>query len=348
MKDVLELLKKVRTVEIVAKRTVDELFAGLYRSAFRGRGMEFSEVREYEPGDDIRSIDWNVTARTGHPFIKRYTEERELTVMFLVDVSASGVFGSDRSKMETAVELAATLMFSAMKNNDKIGLITFGGDVEQYFRPRKGRGNVLHLVRQLLACKPGARESNLNKALDYLNRVQKRHAVVFILSDFLIPDLVGLTSDAMKHVTRHAPEHAHDERSQRAHARTLFPGTMPSYLLFGPERRARHRRIALSATQKAFLIATRRHDVVALMVRDHRESDFPDVGLLALEDAETSETLWVDTSGERVRQWISRRMDAVRERLCETLRRAHVEYIPIDTRQDYIRELRDFFKKRSK
>jgi len=187
-KTVLDILKKVRQIQIVANRTVNDLLAGQYKSVFRGRGMEFDEVREYQPGDDIRTIDWNVTARTGTPFIKRFCEERELTVLLLVDVSASGVFGSAaRSKLDLATEMAALLMFSALKNNDKVGLLTFCDTVIDYFPPRKGKVNVLRLIRQLVAAEPVARETNLAVALDYLNRVQKRRAVVFMISDFLAP-----------------------------------------------------------------------------------------------------------------------------------------------------------------
>ena len=212
--DVASILKKVRRIEIVANRTVDDLFAGQYKSVFRGRGMEFDEVREYQPGDDIRTIDWNVTARTGTPFIKRFVEERELTVMFLVDVSASGAFGSsERSKLDLVIEVAAMLMFSALKNNDKVGLLTFCDDVVDYFPPRKGKSHVLHLIRELVAAEPIARETNLEAALEYLGRVQRRRAVTFMISDFLAPnakkalavcnrrhDLVGLTvSDPREH-----------------------------------------------------------------------------------------------------------------------------------------------------
>ena len=188
MLDVTDILKKVQRIQIVANRTVNDLLAGQYKSVFRGRGMEFDEVREYQPGDDIRTIDWNVTARTGTPFIKRFCEERELTVLLLVDVSASGVFGSAaRSKLDLATEMAALLMFSALKNNDKVGLLTFCDTVIDYFPPRKGKVNVLRLIRQLVAAEPVARETNLAVALDYLNRVQKRRAVVFMISDFLAP-----------------------------------------------------------------------------------------------------------------------------------------------------------------
>ena len=186
--DITEILKKVRRIQIVANRTVNDMFAGQYKSVFRGRGMEFDEVREYQAGDDIRTIDWNVTARTGTPFIKRFCEERELTVMFVVDVSASGAFGSGRqSKLHMVVEVAAMLMFSALKNNDKVGLLTFCDDVIDYFPPRKGKVNVLHLIRQLVAVEPIARETNIEAALEFLNKVQKRRAVAFLISDFLAP-----------------------------------------------------------------------------------------------------------------------------------------------------------------
>ena len=187
--DVAEILKKVRRIQIVANRTVNDLFAGQYKSVFRGRGMEFDEVREYQPGDDVRSIDWNVTARAGAPFIKRFCEERELTVMFLVDASASGAFGSgSRSKLDMVVEVAALLMFSALKNNDKVGLVTFCDKVLDFFPPRKGKGNVLRLIRELVSARPVARPTDLSAALEFLSRVQKRRAVAFLISDFLAPE----------------------------------------------------------------------------------------------------------------------------------------------------------------
>ena len=186
--DVAEILKRVQRIQIVANRTVNDLFAGQYKSVFRGRGMEFDEVREYQPGDDVRTIDWNVTARTGTPFIKRFCEERELTVLFLVDVSASGAFGSaGRSKLDLVVEVAALLMFSALKNNDKVGLLTFCDAVVDYFPPRKGKANVLHLIRELVSVKPVSRETDLAAALEFLSRVEKRRAVAFLISDFLAP-----------------------------------------------------------------------------------------------------------------------------------------------------------------
>ena len=197
---VLDILKKVRHIQIVANRTVNDLLAGQYKSVFRGRGMEFDEVREYQPGDDIRTIDWNVTARAGTPFIKQFCEERELTVLLLVDISASGVFGSvSQAKLDLAVEMAALLMFSALKNNDKVGLLTFADRVCDYFPPRKGKANVLRLIRQLVAAEAVAGETNLDAALDYLNRVQKRRAVVFLLSDFLAPPARHAMAVANRH-----------------------------------------------------------------------------------------------------------------------------------------------------
>lgn len=184
-----DILQKVERVQIVANRTANDLFAGQYKSVFRGRGMEFEEVREYQPGDDIRAIDWNVTARSGDTFVKRYREERELTMLLVVDVSASGAFGSrGRSKLEMVVELAALLMFSALKNNDKVGLATFCDEVLHYLPPRKGKSHVLHAIRHLIAARPVARETNISAALEFINRVQKRKAVVFLVSDFLDSD----------------------------------------------------------------------------------------------------------------------------------------------------------------
>jgi len=184
-----EVLKEVRRIQIVARRQVNDLLAGEYLSVFKGRGMEFDTVREYVPGDEIRSIDWNVTARSGTPYVKTFCEERELTVLMAVDVSASGTFGSLRlSKMETAVEVAAVLMFTALKNHDKVGLLFFADDVVKYIPPRKGRSNVLRLIRELLATEPIKAETNISKALDFLGRVQRRRSVVFVMSDFLGPD----------------------------------------------------------------------------------------------------------------------------------------------------------------
>ena len=184
-----EILKKVRRIEITTRRYVNDVFAGEYHSVFKGRGMDFSEVREYQIGDDIRAIDWNVTARYGHPFVKVFEEERELTVMLLVDASRSGEFGTaDRMKGEIAVELCALLAFSAIKNNDKVGLLIFTDRVEKFIAPRKGKSHALWVLRELLYFKPEDRKTDIAAALEYLSRIIRRRSVVFLVSDFLSTD----------------------------------------------------------------------------------------------------------------------------------------------------------------
>ena len=181
-----ELAKKIRFIEIYTNKAVNDGLAGEYHSIFKGRGMEFDEVREYTPGDEIRTIDWNVTARTGQPYVKRYVEERELTVLFVVDLSASGTFGSrEKRKNEVAAELCALLSFSAIKNNDKVGLIVFTDIIELYIPPAKGVSHVLRLIRELLNFEPRRRRTDIAQALDYLGRITHRRAVVFLVSDFL-------------------------------------------------------------------------------------------------------------------------------------------------------------------
>ena len=180
-----EILKKVRQIEIRTNRLVNDSLAGEYHSVFRGRGMDFDEVREYVPGDEVRTIDWNVTARAGRPFVKKFIEERELTILLLVDLSASGNFGSaHQSKRELAAELASVLAFSAIRNSDKVGLILFTDQVEQYIPPKKGRRHVLRVVREILYFQPQRRGTEVAQALDFANSVIGRRAVVFLISDF--------------------------------------------------------------------------------------------------------------------------------------------------------------------
>jgi len=200
-RDPKEILKKIRRIELRTRRLVNSIFAGQYHSVFKGRGMNFEEVREYAPGDEIRSIDWNVTARMNAPYIKKFTEERELCVMLLVDVSASGMFGSvDLSKRELAAEVASILAFSAINNNDKVGLILFTNEVELFIPPKKGRLHTLRLIREMLYLEPKGRGTDLAGALDYLNRVTNRRSVVFIISDFMSPDFTkALTVTGKRH-----------------------------------------------------------------------------------------------------------------------------------------------------
>ncbi|MBU1566575.1 MAG: DUF58 domain-containing protein [Proteobacteria bacterium] len=183
-----EILKKVRQIEVRTKRLVNDSLAGSYQSVFKGRGMNFDEVREYVPGDDIRSIDWNVTARTGIPHIKKFTEERELTIMLMIDISGSGDFGSvQSSKRELMAEIGSVLAFSAVRNNDKVGLVLFTDVVELYIPPKKGRGHILRLIREILYFQAQGRKTDLGTPLDFTNRVIKRKCVAFLISDFCLP-----------------------------------------------------------------------------------------------------------------------------------------------------------------
>lgn len=185
----LEAFQHIRRLQIKALRNVDDLFAGIYRSAFKGKGLEFEDVREYQPGDDIRSIDWNVTARSQRPFVKNFREERELTVMLVVDISASSHFShTERFKSEMIAELAALLAFSAIKNEDKIGLLLFTNEIELYLKPKKGVRHVLRVIRELLYFNPQYQGTDLPKALSFLGRVQRRRAICFLISDFLTSD----------------------------------------------------------------------------------------------------------------------------------------------------------------
>ena len=194
-----EVIRKIRRIEIRTKRLVNDVFSGEYHSIFKGRGMEFMEVREYQPGDDIRIIDWNVTARYGYPFVKKFKEERELTVLFLVDASSSGQFGTkDRLKEEIAAELCSVLAYSATKNNDKVGMVIFTDKIEKYVPPKKGRYHVLRLIREVLYFKPESKGTDINLALEFLGRVIKRRAIVFLVSDFLSGDFEKLLRIANK------------------------------------------------------------------------------------------------------------------------------------------------------
>ena len=183
-----EILKKIRQIELRTNRLVNETLGGQYHSVFKGQGMNFEEVREYQPGDEVRTIDWNVTARMNHPFVKKFVEERELTLMLVVDLSGSGLFGSgEQSKRELAAEIASVLAFSAIRNNDKVGLILFTDEVEKYMPPKKGRRHVLRVIREILFFEPQRRGTNLSGALDFLNRVTAHRAITVVISDFLEP-----------------------------------------------------------------------------------------------------------------------------------------------------------------
>jgi len=309
-----EILKKIRQIEIRTNRIVTETLAGAYHSVFKGQGMNFDEVREYQPGDDVRAIDWNVTARMNHPFIKKFVEERELTLMLIVDVSGSGLFGSkDQSKRELAAEIASVLAFSAIRNNDKVGLILFSDEVEKFIPPRKGRSHVLRVIREVLFFEPKRRGTDLNQALEFFLRVQSHKAITVIVSDFL-----GSPAPA-----------------RRAGGK----GSRPQMMLLE------------SLAQAAFTMlkqASRRHDVVAVQVTDPRELELPALGRLVFQDAETGEIVEVNTADARKRAAFAERQAKSQEQLARLFRKAGIDAMQLRTDQPYGATLGKFFEKREK
>ncbi len=241
--DTKELLKKVRKIEIKTRRLSNHIFSGEYHSSFKGRGMTFSEVRQYQYGDDIRAIDWNVTARYNETYIKVFEEERELTMMLMVDVSGSESFGTmTQFKRDTATEIAATLAFSATQNNDKVGLILFSDQIELFIPPKKGRSHVLRIIRELIEYHPESKKTDINGALKYLSNVIKKRAIVFVLSDFMDTDY----------------EHT-------------------------------------------LKIAGRKHDVTGIRIFDKHDVEIPNLGMVAMLDAETNATVLVNTASKSIR-----------------------------------------------
>lgn len=285
-----EILKKVRHIELKTRNLVNDVFSGEYHSVFKGQGMEFSEVREYQFGDDIRKIDWNVTARSNKPFVKVHEEERELTVMLVVDASGSGQFGTgEKFKAEIAAEICALLAFSAIKNNDKVGLLIFTDDIEKYIPPAKGKGHVLRVIREILYFKPNSRKTNIKQGLEYLLRGLKRHTIVFLVSDFDDQDFM-----------------------------------------------------------KPLKILNKKHDVVAIQTVDQREMELPNSGLVKLQDAETGEEIWVDTSNAKFRK---NYMEYMQEKFIQfqvEAKRIKLDHVLINVSESYIEPLIKFFKQREK
>ncbi|KAA3663018.1 MAG: DUF58 domain-containing protein [Calditrichaeota bacterium] len=285
-----EILKKVKRIEIQTRGLVNDVFSGEYHSVFKGRGMEFAEVREYQYGDDIRNIDWNVTARTGHPFVKVFDEERELTVMLMVDASRSAEFGTyAQMKGEISAEICALLAFSAIKNNDKVGLIIFTDKIEKFVPPKKGKAHVLRVIRELLYHKPESSKTDIAGALEYMSRVVTRRAVSFIISDFQAQDY-----------------------------------------------------------EQALRIAGRRHDVIAVTITDPREVELPNVGFIELEDAETGETILIDTSDPALRSSFTESAGSVRSDREKLLQKINIDRIDIRTDRPYAEPLIRFFRMRAK
>jgi uncharacterized protein (DUF58 family) len=285
-----EQLKAVRKIQIRTSHLVSDLFAGQYQSVFKGRGMEFAEVRHYLPGDDVRTIDWNVTARTGVPHVKRFVEERELTVMLLVDASASTHFGTVKQlKSEMAAEMAALFAFSAITNNDKVGLLMFSDHVELALPPKKGTRHVLRVIREVLSFTPQGHGTDIAAALEHLSRVTKRRCVTFIISDFLD-----------------------------------------------------------SGARLALKIANRRHDVIAVVLDDPRDLALPDVGLIALQDAETGEQMLLDTGDGRLRREFEQRAAVARRERERMLRGVDVDTVVVRTDYPYTEALLRFFRMRER
>ncbi|HKQ61336.1 MAG TPA: DUF58 domain-containing protein, partial [Candidatus Polarisedimenticolaceae bacterium] len=280
-----EVIRRVRRLEIRTRRLVEESLAGSYHSVFRGRGMEFAEVREYVPGDDVRTIDWNVSARFGRPFVKKFTEERELTVVLLVDASASERFGTEAStKLGLASEIAALLAFSAIRNGDRVGLLLFTDRIELFLPPRKGREHGLRVLREVVAVEPAGRGTRIARALEYLQSVVRKRAVVFLLSDF---------QD--------------------------------------------------SGFERVLRVVAQKHDLVAVELGDPREQLLPDVGLLAVEDAESGQRGLIDSSSAAVRAAYAAAGELARQSLRETLRRTGVDLLELSTGEPYERPLMRFF-----
>ena len=285
-----EIFKQVKHIEIRTTRLVNTMFGGQYESVFKGQGIEFAEVREYYPGDDIRSIDWNVTARTGNPFIKVFHEERELTVIFAVDVSSSFHFGSgEKLKSEIAAELCALLAFSAVQNNDKIGLLIFSDKVEKYIPIKKGKQHVLRVVREILYYEPESKGTDLRLGIETLNRMLTRRAVIFLISDFI------------------------DE-----------------------------------GYEKPLKILARYHDVIAINIFDPRERDMPDVGFIALEDAETGKSVFINTKSHNFRDRYRKKALENKNTADSFFKSKAIDKIDIDITKSYIKPLRAFFQMREK
>ncbi len=287
-KDTKDLLNKVRKIEIKTRGLSTNLLSGEYQSAFKGRGMAFSEVREYEPGDEIRTIDWNVTARFNHPYVKVFNEERELSVMLLMDVSRSEVFGTvKQQKQDLATELCAVLAFSAIQNNDKVGVIFFSDKIEKFIPPKKGRSHILMIIRELLAFTPESKGTDVAEALRYFTSVIRKRCTAFVISDFISPSF-----------------------------------------------------------EQALKIANKKHDVIALRLYDKHEDEFPDMGLIPVQDAETGEFHWINTGDKKVRNAFKAESLRRNVALSDQFRKSGVDFTSIGTHESYIKHLITLFKKR--
>jgi len=286
------VLRRIRQVEIKARILADEALLGTYRSVFRGSGLEFEEVREYEPGDDIRSIDWNVTARMGMPYIKKFREDRELNILLAVDVSASSWFGSvDQSKRDLAAEVAALLAMTAMRSHDRVGLLRFAEGLQEWMPSRRGREHLLQVIRELLFAQPRRVRTEMTDAARFLTNITKKRSVVFLISDFLD---VGLVDD-------------------------------PAVRMLG-----------------------RKHDVIALVLNDPRELELPNVGVVALEDAETGGIAHIDTGDRRLREEYASSARRRRNERRQALARMKIDSVDLFTDRPFVPALMALFNARTR
>jgi len=287
--EVSELLKKVRKIEIKTKGLTNHIFSGEYHSAFKGRGMSFSEVREYQYGDDIRNIDWNVTARFQHPYVKIFEEERELTIMLLIDVSKSSFIGTQNQlKNEIIAEIAGVLAFSAIQNNDKVGVLFFSDAIEMYIPPKKGKSHILRIIREIINFEPKSNKTNISLALENFNNMVKRKSIAFILSDFIDENY----ADELRHIAK-------------------------------------------------------KHDVVGVKVYDNLDMELPNIGLLQIQDVETGETKWIDTSDAQTQKDYKQRAVFYDKNYEQSFIKAGADKLKIKTEQSYVHVLMNFFKKRA-
>ena|ERR1022692_355279 len=311
-----ELLETVRRVELRTNRLVNDTMVGAYLSHFKGRGMDFEELREYMPGDDVRDIDWNVTNRMGRPFVKRYREERELAAVLAVDVSGSSAFGSGSlSKREFAAEVAATLAISAVRNGDKVALLLFTEQNELFLPPRKGRRHILRIVREMLAFEPRKRGTDIPAALAFLNHALHRRSIVFLLTDFLHSTGAPVSQSARAVVTT----------VNEPIGRSALPS---------PGKRDVIQELGITNT---------RHDLVCLHLHDPRESHLPDAGLLTIEDAETGEILELDSGRSSVRDRFTSTNEERLANLDQALNRTAVDTLRLSTVEPFAHTLQRFF-----
>ncbi|HWV58421.1 MAG TPA: DUF58 domain-containing protein [Longimicrobiales bacterium] len=315
-----EILRQVRLIELRTRGLVDTVFGGEYNSVFRGQGMEFSEVREYAAGDDVRHIDWNVTARMAHPFVKKHKEERELTVLLVIDVSGSGQFGTrGRFKAELAAELAAVLALSAVRNNDRVGLLVFTDRVEHFVPPRKGRRHVLRLIRDVLVYQPKHTGTDIDAALAYAARLLRHRAIVFLLSDFI---------------------HVESPVALRATAGARNGGSARPAL--DPQSDPQH------PWERALRLMAGRHDLVAVRTADPLELRLPTAGLIVVADPETGELVPVDTGDAALHERYHAEVAQEDEVLRRLFRRLAIDEIAVRTHESYIRPLLAFFEQRDR